>query len=99
VINNFSCSKKSTRDFEVPADPIATDALPAFPAIEALDGQLITNKVRWTPLINNNLVTSDPEKDIIKIVVVNRYNDAPIAKAFIKNFGLKSGALASSVGA
>jgi len=97
VINNFSCSKKSTRDFEVSADPIATDALPAFPAIEALDGQLITNKVIWTPLINNNLVTSDPEKDIIKIVVVNRYNNAPIAKAFIKNFGLKSGALASSV--
>jgi adenine deaminase len=40
---------------------------------------------------------SDTERDILKIVVVNRYKDAPIAKAFIKNFGLKSGALASSV--
>jgi adenine deaminase len=29
--------------------------------------------------------------------VVNRYQDAPVAKAFIKNFGLKHGAIASSV--
>ena len=36
-------------------------------------------------------------KDILKIVVLNRYKKAPIAKAFIKNFGLKTGALASSV--
>jgi adenine deaminase len=33
----------------------------------------------------------------LKIVVVNRYKDAPIAKAFIKNFGIKKGAIASSV--
>ena len=37
------------------------------------------------------------ENDILKIVVVNRYKDAPVAKAFIKNFGLKKGAMASSV--
>jgi adenine deaminase len=40
---------------------------------------------------------SNPEKDILKIVVVNRYNPAPVAKSFIKGFGLKRGALASSV--
>jgi adenine deaminase len=45
----------------------------------------------------NNTIISNPEKDILKIVVVNRYKDAPIAKAFIKNFGLKQGAIASSV--
>jgi len=92
VINNFSCSRKSSEDFGLPVESSLN-----LPAIEALDGQLITNKARWTPLIINNLVTSDPENDILKVVVVNRYNDAPIAKAFIKNFGLRSGALASSV--
>jgi len=99
VINNFSCGKKSISDLELLATqyPLATESLSTSPAIEALDGQLITNKVGWTPLIINNAVTSDPEKDILKIVVVNRYKDAPIAKAFIKNFGLKTGALASSV--
>ena len=40
---------------------------------------------------------SDTEDDILKIVVVNRYKNAPVAKAFIKNFGLKKGAIASSV--
>jgi adenine deaminase len=99
VINNFSCSKKSIEDFELLAThyPVAIGSPLTSPAIEALDGQLITNKIRWTPSVINNLVTSDTEKDILKIVVVNRYKDAPIAKAFIKNFGLKSGALASSV--
>ena len=38
-------------------------------------------------------LVSDTEKDILKIVVVNRYNNAPVAKAFIKNFGLKQGAI------
>ena len=88
AINNFSCTKRSISDFEV---PLTTHHSP-LTTIEALDGQLITNKLLVDPTIISN-----PEKDILKIVVVNRYNDAPIAKAFIKNFGLKNGALASSV--
>ena len=99
VINNFSCSKKSIEDFELLATDYAvdTESQSSSPAIEALDGQLITNKITWTPSFIDNLVTGDTEKDILKIVVVNRYKDAPVAKTFIKNFGLKSGALASSV--
>ncbi len=45
----------------------------------------------------NGVWKADPDNDILKIVVLNRYKKAPIAKAFIKNFGLKTGALASSV--
>ena len=99
VINNFSCSKKSIEDFELMTTHPTVDAgsQPACPAIEALDGQLITNKIIWTPSFANDRVTGDAENDILKIVVVNRYRDAPVAKAFIKSFGLKSGALASSV--
>jgi adenine deaminase len=91
VINNFSCSKKESKDFEVPKTNNPT------PVIEALDGQLITNKLNLDLKIQNNLFVSDIEKDVLKIVVVNRYRDAPVAKAFIKNFGLKKGAIASSV--
>jgi adenine deaminase len=68
--------------------------------IEALDGQLITNKLIKDlndVIVKNGLIESNPENDILKIVVVNRYNDTPIAKAFIKNFGLRKGAIASSV--
>jgi adenine deaminase len=65
--------------------------------IEALNGQLITNRTILSIKSKNGKLESDIEKDILKIVVVNRYSDAPIAKAFIKNFGLKRGAIASSV--
>ena len=93
IINNFSCSKKEISDFEF----LLAIGQSQFPVIEALDGQLITNKISAVPTIINDLIISDPEKDILKIVVVNRYKNAPVAKAFIKNFGLKLGALASSV--
>lgn len=109
LINNFSCHKKEITDFEIPfmkrKDELASNWLHAdgpgnvrIPVIEALDGQLITNKIWVQPYKNGegNLQTSINE-DILKIVVVNRYMDAPVAKAFIKNFGLKQGALASSV--
>jgi adenine deaminase len=89
-INNFNCAPKTAADFKYSAD------LPAY-AIEALDGQLITNKIPVQPKVSNGESTADIENDVLKIVVVNRYNDAPIAKSFIKNVGLKRGALASSV--
>jgi len=92
LINNFSTNKKNAGDFVIPAS-----GEQAIPVIEALDGQLITNKIMWTPSITSNTITTDVEKDILKIAVVNRYHDAPVSKAFIKNFGLKTGALASSV--
>jgi adenine deaminase len=82
-INNFDCSEKNKEDFKThPSEN-------SF-AIEALDGQLITNKIS----ARNEI---DIENDILKIVVANRYKDAPVATAFIKNFGLKKGAIASSV--
>lgn len=93
TINNFNCTPKKAEDFLFAAqEEIAT-----IPVIEVLDGQLITNKLMLTPKIENGFYVSDTENDVVKIVVVNRYADAPVAKAFIKNFGLKKGAIASSV--
>jgi adenine deaminase len=67
------------------------------PVIEAIDGQLITNKLMLEMLPVNSSLVSDTGRDILKIAVVNRYKQMPVAKAFIKNFGLKKGAIASSV--
>jgi adenine deaminase len=50
-----------------------------------------------TPKVIDDCIVSDIENDMLKIVVVNRYHNAPIAKSFIKNIGLKKGAIASSV--
>lgn len=86
-INNFSCNKKEPEDFAV-----SNTAPGEIPVIEALDGQLITNK-----LSIQAQTMIDITNDILKIAVVNRYTNAPVAVAFIKNFGLKHGAIASSV--
>jgi adenine deaminase len=45
---------------------------------------------------SDGLLQGNPEKDIFKIVVVNRYHPAPVAKSFIRGFGLKKGALTPS---
>ncbi len=65
--------------------------------IEAYDGELITGVKEVEAKIVNNHVVSDTEKDVLKIVVVNRYEDAKPAIAFINGFGFKEGAVASSV--
>jgi adenine deaminase len=91
-INHFNCTLKTPADFEVPWNGETEIAV-----IEALDGQLITNKLFQKPMVRNGKVVSDTESDVLKMVVVNRYQEAPAAKAFVKNFGLKAGAIASSV--
>ena len=96
LINNFSVEEIEEDDVKVPADYFALIDKKMF-VIEALDGQLITNKILIEPLTGNNELASDVENDILKMVVINRYKTAPVAKAFIKNFGLKEGAIASSV--
>lgn len=91
IVNNFNCSLKQTSDFKLKNES------ERIRVIECLDGQLITNEL----CVNSNSVAgleeSNIEQDILKMAVVNRYNDALIAKAFIKNVGLKQGAIASCV--
>ncbi len=101
-VNNFRCSPKKAEDFAISSThhdaPLVSHHDPlAIPVIEALDGQLITNKLFLKGKIENGFFVSDAENDILKIVVVNRYRDAEPARAFIKNVGLKRGAIASSV--
>ncbi|MGX5691373.1 adenine deaminase [Arcticibacter tournemirensis] len=96
IINNFNCSKKTAADFTVPASAISVSRK-EIPVIEARDGQLITGTLYMEPKIIDGNIQSDSERDLLKIAVVNRYLNAPVATAFIKNFGLKTGAIASSV--
>jgi adenine deaminase len=93
TINKFNCSKKEVSDFAILTKENQTEVL----VIEALEGQLITNKLTKAAIIENGFLMPDVENDVLKIVVVNRYHDAPIAISFIKNIGLKHGAIASSV--
>ena len=95
-INQFDCDEITTTQLE-----ISLNDYPSFdgkiPVIEALEGQLITNKLLLESTIENEKLVSNANTDVLKMVVVNRYHNAPVAKAFIKNFNLKKGAIASSV--
>ena len=95
-INRFSCDYVTATQLALkPSDYPSEGGL--IPVIEALEGQLITNKLLIQPTILNDNLISNTENDILKIVVVNRYQKAPISIAFIRNFNFKKGAIASSV--
>ncbi|MBU0664588.1 MAG: adenine deaminase [Proteobacteria bacterium] len=89
--NIFNASPLSMGDIIVPA------LAGTIKIIRALDGQLITKQEFGEAKIKDNLVVSDTERDILKIVVMNRYEDSRPAVAFIRGFGLRKGALASTV--
>jgi len=92
ILNNFNTDKKKVADFrfESSANKIRV--------IEALDGELVTNQIAADSLIIDGNLVSNTASDILKMTVVNRYENSKPSIAFIKNFGIKEGAIASSVG-
>ncbi len=92
VVNNFNTSPKVVEDFDVAVTK------PNVQVMEALDGQLITHLKLFPSTLIDNEKQTNTEKDILKIAVVNRYADTPVAVGYIQNIGLKEGAIASSVG-
>lgn len=102
-INNFNCDEIAIEKMQFSLKRWGNaeeENIEQVNVIEALEGQLITNKLIY-PItdfnVENENIFSNTDKDLLKMVVVNRYFNAPIAKTFIKNFGLKEGAIASSV--
>ncbi|BAZ41893.1 adenine deaminase [Calothrix sp. NIES-4101] len=90
-INNFTATEKQITEFRIPAQGTTVRVIAAF------DGQLMTAAKILPAQIQNGEVIADIENDVLKITVVNRYQDTPPAVALIHNFGLKRGAIASSV--
>ena len=91
ILNNFNTDFKKVSDFEYHS------ASEKINVIEALDGELITNKIEGDSLIIDGNLVSNTKTDVLKIAVVNRYQNTEAAIGFIKNFGLQKGAIASSV--
>jgi adenine deaminase len=92
VANNFVAREVRAEELALPAAGVSQ-----LYVIEAIDGQLITNSLSFKPKVHAGNIVSDGANDVLKLVVVNRYADAEPAIAFIKNFGLTRGAIASSV--
>jgi adenine deaminase len=91
LINQFNAEKITPEQLQV----IPTGNI--LKVINVEDGQLFTHEIQCMPKIENNNVVSDVENDVLKLVVYNRYQPSKPAIGFIKNIGLKRGALASTV--
>ncbi|MBN1663675.1 MAG: adenine deaminase [Deltaproteobacteria bacterium] len=92
-VNNFERHPVADAEIQMPA----SGALVKVMAVT--DGQLVTECEPAAPTVDNGFVIADPARDILKLVVLNRYEKkARPAVAFIRGFGLKRGALAASVG-
>jgi adenine deaminase len=92
VVNRFEASPVEASDFEVEAGGAEVRV------ITAVDNQLMTGEeIVETPVDDEGRAVAEPARDVLKLAVVNRYEDAEPAVAFIQGFGLEMGALASSV--
>ena len=95
VVNNFHARPVSAAEFQLRTP---TNEPSTIRVIECFDGQLITARHDLSARVENGLVVPDLAQDVLKLTVVNRYQPAAPAVAFIRGFGLTRGALASSVG-
>ena len=92
--NRFKAIAKAPNDFQLKSKT----GNGQVKVIQVLDGEIVTENASATLSIQDGFLQADPANDILKIAVVNRYTEnAPPAVGFVKGFGLKKGALASSV--
>lgn len=91
IVNHFNAEKIELSDLYM------KNSNAPIKVIKAIDGELITESFNYQPDNDSNDLKSDTNQDVLKIVVHNRYNAAKPSVAFIHGFGLKSGAIASSV--
>ena len=91
--NTVKASKKTPEDFDIHYDGDECEVN----VIECFDGELLTKKSTAKLHVKDGVIQSDIYQDVLKIAVVERYGGNTIANAFIKGFGLKKGAIASSV--
>jgi len=91
IVNNFNIKEKNIHDFSLKKKRGKVNV------IGAIDGQLVTERLLEEPRVVKDYLLSDPERDIVKIAVINRYQEMTPSIGFVKNFGLKRGAIGSSV--
>ncbi|MDG5799366.1 adenine deaminase [Marinilabiliaceae bacterium ANBcel2] len=94
AINNFCAKKVTHEDFLLKVPDYATYAQ----VINVKDGELITDIFNWDIReYRNNYLNGDLKQDIIKLVVYNRYSHSTPSIGFVKNIGLKDGAIGGTV--
>lgn len=93
MVSQLLLKRKTPSDFELCA---------AGPSVEVkviglVKDEIITESLTSELKVEDRRIAPSAEKDVLRVAVVNRYADAPVANAYVKGFGLKAGAMASSV--
>ena len=91
--NSINATKKVPGDFDIHYDGDKCEVN----VIECFDGDLLTKSATAKLYVKEGIVQPDIFQDVLKIAVVERYGGNTVANAFIKGFGLKKGAIASSI--
>lgn len=91
IVNQFNCKPIEEKALKLPAKG------KILPVIQAIEGEIVTKKLELPGRIENGFYTTDPSRDLLKLVVYNRYQEAKPAIAFVNGFGFKRGAIASTV--
>jgi adenine deaminase len=91
--------RRSVRNAPVAEGDLAIESTGArVRVIEVIPRQLLTNARAALPKVENGCAVADPERDIAKIVVIERHHaTGRIGKGFVTGFGLQRGAFASTV--
>ena len=89
--NNFHASRLSETDIKIKPQSSA------IKVIKSRDKELLTQKIICNAKVIDGNIVSDTTNDVLKIVVYNRYIQSKPSVAFINGFGLKNGALASTI--
>lgn len=91
IVNKFNASKIKSDDIKVKKETEKINV------IKAINGEIVTESFISDSKSENDFIEADIKNDILKLVIVERYNNNKPAVAFINGFGLKSGAIASTV--
>lgn len=110
IRDTFNLDPKEPSDFDINVNQLSkysstkdkifsekTNGTHAVRVIDAVEGQLLTRESEARLRVENGILKPDILKDVLKIAVVERYGHHRISNAFVHGFGLKEGAIASSV--
>ena len=90
--NSVRAPKVNAQDFRATANHEITDV------IGIIEGQIITEHLQETISIEDGDKPPNPKRDLIRISVIERHGkNGNIATGFVKGFGLRAGAIASTV--
>ena len=96
--NDSMARTMRVKPFAVEGLALKSNATETYPVIEIVPGQIVTRRLDERPSRSNGSIVADTGRDLLKLVVMERHHaTGNVGIGLVKGFGLKRGALATSV--